>query len=56
LTDDVQTAVDYFNLGTYQDTLSGLYYLGLALQELPEDFTNCSSGLQDDLARIGAWS
>lgn len=53
---DVSTAVADFNDGSYQSVLNGLYFLGLALQELPQDFTNCSSGLQDDLSRIGDWA
>lgn len=56
LTNDVETAIADFNIGSYQSVLDGLYYLGLALQELPQDFTNCSSGLQDDLSRIGDWA
>lgn len=53
---DISTAVADFNVGSYQSVLDGLYFVGLALQELPQDFTNCSSGLQDDLARIGDWA
>lgn len=56
LTTDVTKAIADFETGSYQSVLDGLFYLGLAMQELPQDFTNCSSGLQDDLARIGDWA